>query len=198
MGEIVGYARVSTRDQDALLQHDALREVGVERVFTDVASGARADRPQLHACLAYLRPGDTLVVWRLDRLGRSLRHLVEVVDELRERGVQFRSLAEAFDTSTSAGSMIFHVFAAVAQFERDLIRERTRAGLEAARRQGRVGGRSTVMTAERLRVARQMRREGASVRAIADTLGVGKTTVARHLAVTEAGTAATASVEGPR
>lgn len=182
MATQVGYARVSTRDQDPRPQHDALEEAGAARIFTDVASGATQQRPQLAACLDYLKPEDTLVVWRLDRLGRSLRHLVGIVEDLHQRGVQFRSLTEGFDTTSPGGSLVFHVFAAVAEFERNLIRERTQAGLEAARRQGRTGGRPTVMTADRLQIARTMREEGATLREVADALGVSKTTVSRHLA----------------
>ncbi|EQD74022.1 resolvase domain-containing protein, partial [mine drainage metagenome] len=128
-GHLVGYARVSTSDQDTALQRDALHAAGVAKVFEDVASGAKADRPGLAAARAYLREGDTLIVWKLDRLGRSLPHLVQTVTELAQRGVGFRSLTEAIDTTTPNGRLVFHLFAALADFERDLIRERTRAGL---------------------------------------------------------------------
>lgn len=140
MGHVIGYARVSTLDQNPQAQHDALDAAGATRVFVDHASGARADRPELAACLDYLRPNETLVVWRLDRLGRSLAHLIDVVDQLSDRDIEVQSLTEGFDTTTSGGRLVFHVFAAVAEFERQLIRERTMAGLEVARREGRTGG----------------------------------------------------------
>lgn len=182
MGTVIGYARVSTVDQNLQLQHDALQDAGAIRVFSDHASGSQADRPQLAACLDFLRVGDTLVVWRLDRLGRSLSHLVQVVEELRGPGIEFRSLTEGFDTSTSGGRLVFHVFAAVAEFERNLTRERTMAGLEAARRQGRTGGRPTVMTQQRLDAARLLRQDGHTLQSIGDALGVSPSTVGRHLA----------------
>jgi DNA invertase Pin-like site-specific DNA recombinase len=137
----IGYARVSTGEQTLALQLDALAQAGCGKVFTETASGATADRPALGQALAYLREGDTLVVWRLDRLGRSLPHLIETVAALRERGVGFRSLTEQVDTTTPGGKLVFHVFGALAEFERDLIRERTHAGLAAARARGRTGGR---------------------------------------------------------
>src|SRR3712207_6386249 len=138
---LIGYARISTLDQSLALQQDALRAAGCERIFTATASGARTDRPGLADALEHLRTGDTLVVWRLDRLGRSLEHLMETIRELHEQGIHFKSLQEQLDTATSGGKLVFHVFGALAEFERDLIRERTRAGLEAARARGRRGGR---------------------------------------------------------
>jgi DNA invertase Pin-like site-specific DNA recombinase len=138
---LVGYARVSTVDQRLDLQQDALRDAGCERIFTDTASGAKAARPGLTAALETCRAGDILVVWKLDRLGRSLTHLVETVHALATRGIGFRSLQEQLDTTTSGGKLIFHIFASLAEFERDLIRERTNAGLAAARARGRKGGR---------------------------------------------------------
>jgi DNA invertase Pin-like site-specific DNA recombinase len=128
MGHLLGYARVSTTDQQPQLQVDALERAGCYRVFTETASGARADRPTLAQLLDQLRPGDTLVVWKLDRLGRSLRHLVDIITSLADRGIGFRSLQEAIDTTTPGGKLVFHVFAALAEFERNLIRERTSAG----------------------------------------------------------------------
>jgi DNA invertase Pin-like site-specific DNA recombinase len=160
MGHLLGYARVSTTDQQPQLQVDALTAAGCYRVFTETASGARPDRPTLAQLLDQLRPGDTLVVWKLDRLGRSLRHLVDSVTGLAERGIGFRSLQEAIDTTTPGGKLVFHVFAALAEFERDLIRERTSAGLAAARARGRQGGRPSVMTAHKLKVARDMHGSG--------------------------------------
>jgi DNA invertase Pin-like site-specific DNA recombinase len=138
---LVGYARVSTTDQNLDLQKDALQSAGCERLFTDTASGATAERPGLTKALQECRPGDTLVVWKLDRLGRSLPHLVETVRELAAQGIGFKSLQENLDTTTSGGKLIFHLFASLAEFERDIIRERTKAGLTAARARGRKGGR---------------------------------------------------------
>jgi hypothetical protein len=135
----IGYARVSTADQKLDLQNDALTKAGCERIFTDTAGGAGAERVGLEQALAFARKGDTIVVWKLDRLGRSLRHLVETLAALRDRGIGFRSLQESIDTTTSGGKLVFHVFAALAEFERDLIRERTRAGLDAARARGKRG-----------------------------------------------------------
>jgi DNA invertase Pin-like site-specific DNA recombinase len=137
----IGYARVSTEEQTLDLQLDALQAAGCDRLFTDTASGAKAERPGLRETLDHLRAGDTLVVWRLDRLGRSLRHLIETVTTLAERGVGFKSLTESIDTTSPGGKLIFHLFGALAEFERDLIRERTKAGLTAARARGRTGGR---------------------------------------------------------
>ncbi len=137
----IGYARVSTDDQNLALQHDALSAAGCERVFEDKESGAKADRPGLSEALAYARPGDALVVWRLDRLGRSLPDLVRIVGELEQRGVGFESVTEKIETGTAAGRLVFHVFAALAEFERNITRERTLAGLAAARARGRCGGR---------------------------------------------------------
>jgi DNA invertase Pin-like site-specific DNA recombinase len=183
MGHLLGYARVSTADQQPHLQVDALERAGCYRVFTETASGAAADRPVLELVLDQLRPGDTLVVWKLDRLGRSLRHLVDTVSGLAERGVGFRSLQEQVDTTTPGGKLVFHVFAALAEFERDLIRERTSAGLAAARARGRHGGRPSVMTAHKLQVAREMYASGQyTVAAIAKTLGVSRASVYRQLA----------------
>jgi DNA invertase Pin-like site-specific DNA recombinase len=171
----VGYARVSTADQDPALQLDALAAAGCAKVFEDRASGARADRRGLRAALDYAREGDVLVTWKLDRLGRSLPHLIETVAGLERRGVGFRSLTEAIDTTTPGGRLVFHLFAALGQFERDLIREHTRAGLAAAAARGRKGGRQPVVTAEKLRRARDLVAKGLSVRDAAVRLRVGKT-----------------------
>ena len=182
MGHLLGDARVSTTDQHPQLQVDALQRAGCYRVFTETASGARSDRPILEQVLDQLRPGDTLVVWNLDRLGRSLRHLVDTVTGLADRGVGFRSLQEAIDTTTPGGKLVFHVFAALAEFERDLIRKRTAAGLAAARARGRRGGRPPVLTAHKLRVAQDMYSSGQyTVSAIATTLGVSRASIYRHL-----------------
>ena len=142
----VGYARVSTQDQTLDLQKDALKKIGCTKIFTDTASGAQAERKGLEEALEFLREGDTLVVWRLDRLGRSLKHLIETITNLNKRKIGFQSLTESIDTTTSNGRLIFNIFASLAEFERDLIRERTKAGLAAARARGRVGGRPKAQT----------------------------------------------------
>jgi DNA invertase Pin-like site-specific DNA recombinase len=182
MGHLLGYARVSTTDQHPDLQVDALTQAGCYRVSVDRASGARADLPQLTAVVDQLRPGDTLVVWKLDRLGRCLRHLVDTITDLADRGVGLRSLQEAIDTTTPGGKLVFRVVAALAEFEGDLVRARTSAGLAAARARGRVGGRPSVMTAAKLAAARQLYASGAhTVAAIAATLGVSRASIYRHL-----------------
>jgi len=182
VGESIGYARVSTGEQDTSLQLDALEAAGCARLFSDTASGALDQRPELARALDHLRAGDTLVVWRLDRLGRSLRHLVDTVTALAERGVGFRSVQESIDTTTSGGRLVFHIFAALAEFERDLIRERTQAGLSAARTRGRSGGRPSVMSADKLAAAQTMydSREHTTAK-IAEVLGVSRATLYRHL-----------------
>ena len=151
---VVGYARVSTAEQSLALQQDALTRAGCGRTFSDTASGAVEERPGLTAALDYVRAGDTLVVWRLDRLGRTLRHLIAQVNALDAQGVGFRSLTEAIDTTTTGGKLVFHIFGALAEFERELIRERTRAGLAAARARGRMGGRPRVFTDAQVEMAR--------------------------------------------
>jgi len=182
VGDLIGYARVSTVAQDAALQHDALQAAGCDRVFSDTASGALDDRPELTRALDHLRAGDALVVWRLDRLGRSLRHLVDTVSALADRSVGFRSLQESIDTTTPGGKLVFHLFAALAEFERDLIRERTNAGLAAARARGRQGGRPKAMSAAKLALAREMyESEKHTVTHIAAVLGVSRATIYRHL-----------------
>ena len=182
MGHAFGYARVSTGDQDARLQHDALEAAGCYKVFTDTASGALASRPELGKLLDQLRPGDTLVVWRLDRLGRSIRHLIDQLTELQERGIEFRSLQENIDTGSSGGRLVFHIFASLAEFERDLISERTHAGLEAARARGRVGGRPPLLSGDKLRTARKLyEQQDMTVAQIGEVLGVSRTTVYRAL-----------------
>ncbi|BAF53527.1 recombinase family protein [Corynebacterium glutamicum] len=182
MGHEFGYARVSTNDQDARLQHDALTKAGCYRIFTDTASGSLESRPELDKLLDQLRPGDTLVVWRLDRLGRSIRHLIDQLATLQERGVEFRSLQENIDTSSSGGRLVFHIFASLAEFERDLIRERTNAGLEAARARGRTGGRPPSLSGDKLRTARKLyEQKDMTVAQIGEVLGVSRTTVYRAL-----------------
>ena len=171
----VGYARVSTLDQDTGLQLDALSAAGCAKVFEDHASGARADRQGLRQALDYVRDGDMLIVWKLDRLGRSLQHLIETVATLEKRGVGFRSITEAIDTTTPGGRLVFHLFGALGQFEKDLIQERTRAGLKAAAARGRKGGRKPVITAEKLERARTIIGKGLTVREAAVRIKVGKT-----------------------
>jgi len=152
----IGYARVSTQDQNQELQLDALNSASCEQVFHEKASGKSMERAELETCLKVLRKGDTLVVWRLDRLGRSLKNLVEIVHELEERGIGFQSLTESIDTTNAGGKLVFHVFAALAEFERNLIRERTIAGLTAARARGRKGGRKVKMAISDVRKASAM------------------------------------------
>src|SRR4249920_1365049 len=143
---LIGYARVSTSDQTLDLQEDALEKLGCSRIFTGTVSGAKAERTGLDEALNYIRQGDTLVVWRLDRLGRSLNHLIETITGLNNRHIGFKSITENIDTTTSGGKLIFHIFGALAEFERDIIRERTQAGLTAARARGRKGGRPKALT----------------------------------------------------
>ncbi len=171
----VGYARVSTADQSVDSQIDALRAAGCETVFEDRVSGAMTQRPGLGEALAHLRSGDTLVVWKLDRLGRSTAHLIETVRDLNERGIGFRSITEGIDTTTSGGTLVFHLFGALAQFERDLIRERTRAGLSAAAERGRQGGRKPVVRIDKLNRAHALIASGLAVREAAARIKVGKT-----------------------
>jgi DNA invertase Pin-like site-specific DNA recombinase len=182
MGHLLGYARVSTTDQNPDLQLDALHAAGCYRIFADTASGALDDRQELAKVLDQLRPADTLVVWKLDRLGRSLRHLIDTVAELERRDVGFRSLQENIDTTTPGGKLIFHIFGALAEFERDIIRQRTLAGLAAARARGRTGGRPLSMTPTKLAIARQMYDSHQhSLAEIARTLGVSRASIYRHL-----------------
>lgn len=184
-GQLIGYARVSTGDQEARLQLDALTVAGCSRIFTDLASGKNIDRPELAAALDYLRPGDTLCVWKLDRFARSLIDLVATVDALTARGIGFKVLTGALasiDPNTPDGRLMLQVVGAMAEFERSLIRDRTRAGLEAAKAQGRVGGRPKAMTPDMLAAAQRRRAAGESYGEIAKALGVGKGTVHRALA----------------
>jgi DNA invertase Pin-like site-specific DNA recombinase len=185
VGYQIGYARISTYDQTEALQIDALKEAGCKKIFNDVASGAKSDRPGLKQALEYVREGDTLVVWRLDRLGRSLKDLIETVNMLAEKGVGFRSLTEGFDTTTPGGKLIFHVFGALAEFERALIIERTQAGLAAARARGRKGGRKPKMTEKDVEMARILMADRNAVPSeIAKRFGVSKSTLYRRLAQT--------------
>lgn len=182
---LIGYARVSTVDQTLALQQDALTQAGCEKIFTDTASGSQAERPGLIEVLTFARAGDTLIVWRLDRLGRSLHNLIETVNMLKERGIHFRSLQEQFDTATSGGKLVFHMFGVLAEFERDLIRERTQAGLTAARARGRVGGRPRVEALnnpQKVQLAKVLYEDKRnSIADICRTLGVSRTTLYRYL-----------------
>ena len=172
---LIGYARVSTAEQDLALQLDALQAAGTTRVFEDRGvSGAKTERPGLTAALSFLREGDTLVVWKLDRLGRSMTHLLHTVTDLESRGVGFRSLTENVDTTTPTGRLVFHIFGALGQFERDLIRERTNAGLTAAAARGRKGGRPVAATPEKIARARHLLASGLTVREAAARVKVGK------------------------
>jgi DNA invertase Pin-like site-specific DNA recombinase len=183
MGDLIGYARVSTDEQNLALQLDALKQADCKRVFKDVGSGSLKHRPELDACLEFLVAGDTLVVWRLDRLGRGLKHLIDAIEQLHAREIGFRSLTEQIDTTTSGGMLQFHIFGALAEFERQIIRERTRAGLAAARARGRLGGRPPLLTAEKLDAARMMREQKRTMPEIARALGVSRATLYRHLAL---------------
>jgi DNA invertase Pin-like site-specific DNA recombinase len=189
-GHRYGYARVSTRGQCLDAQLDALCAAGCVRVFTDCASGVRAQRPALAELCGVLLAGDVLVVTKLDRLGRDALHLTETVTDLARRGIGFRSLAEQLDTTSPAGKLIFGVFASLAQFERDRISERTKDGLAAARARGRVGGRPAVMTPDKLATARMLLAENRTVTEIAGILGVSRGTLYRHLAADGATAAA--------
>ena len=179
---LIGYARVSTVDQTLALQEDALRSAGCEKLFNDVISGATTDRPGLSEALEYARAGDVLVVWKLDRLGRSLAHLIEVVQSLQKKDIGFRSLQEQMDTTTPGGQLIFHIFGALAEFERALIRERTTAGLAAARARGRVGGRPARLSPEQIRMAQQLLTDSNTTgQQVADALHVSRATLYRAL-----------------
>lgn len=179
----IGYARVSTDTQTHDAQIASLKAAGCEKIFTEVASGARRDRPAFAEVMDYLRPnsGDTLVVYKLDRVARSLPHLIEVMDHLKSNGIEFQSVTEAIDTNTPGGRLLFHVVAAIAEFERDLIRERTQAGLKAAKAKGRVGGRPRQMTDEKVTAARELLASGVAVKDAAAAVGVSVPTLYRWL-----------------
>ncbi len=179
---LIGYCRVSTLEQDVNPQIDALENAGCEKIFRDKISGVKSERPGLDQALKYLREGDSLVVWRLDRLGRSLKHLIETVGMLEERGIGFRSLQEAIDTKTSGGRLIFHIFGALAEFEHNLIRERTMAGLRAARARGRVGGRPKKLDDKKTELAYRLYDEKKyTVKEICQMIGVSKPTLYAYL-----------------
>ncbi len=179
---LIGYARISTHDQTLHLQQDALEKAGCSKIFTDTASGAHAERAGLHEAIQYVRAGDTLVVWRLDRLGRSLTHLITTITTLQERGIGFKSLTENIDTTTSGGKLIFHIFGALAEFERNLIKERTNAGLTAARTRGIKGGRPKSLTEKKVEMAKQLYADKSnSVEEICKTLGISRMTLWRYV-----------------
>jgi DNA invertase Pin-like site-specific DNA recombinase len=178
---MIGYARVSTADQTTDSQHDALTAVGCERLYTEKVSGALRERPQLDAMLDYAREGDTIVITKLDRLARSLSHLIELAANLQTRGIGLRVLDQGIDTTTPAGRLMFHMLGAIGEFERDLIRERTSAGLAAARERGRTGGRPPSMTPEKLAAAKSLIESGHGVKAAAEAIGVSRATLHRHL-----------------
>jgi DNA invertase Pin-like site-specific DNA recombinase len=185
---LIGYARVSTLDQTLALQQDALAAAGCEHIYTDTVSGSVTDRPGLTETLSHLRSGDTLVVWRLDRLGRSLSHLIEVVRQLQARGVGFRSLQEQIDTTTSGGKLVFHVFGALAEFERDLIRERTHAGLQAARARGRLFGRPRALNSRKVEQLQTLAKDDRNtVGEICQTLGISRATFYRYVHASQPG-----------
>ncbi len=197
MNQRIGCARVSTDDQHLELQRDALQKSGCALIYEEAASGKSADRPELEHCRKALRVGDTLAVWRLDRLGRSLPDLVQIVADFEQRGILFESLTEKIETGSAAGKLVFHVFAALAEFERNLIRERTHAGLAAARARGRKGGRKPALTPQQVReIKALLRDQSIPVAAIANRYGVSRATIYKH-----AGTDAPArhqSSAGPR
>jgi DNA invertase Pin-like site-specific DNA recombinase len=178
---LIGYARVSTHEQTLNLQQDALEKAGCTKIFTDTASGAKTERVGLDEALNYVRKGDTLVVWRLDRLGRSLPHLISTMTDLEQRGIGFKSLTENIDTTTSGGKLIFHIFGALAEFERNLIRERTQAGLVAARARGKKGGRPKVLTGRKLSIAQDLYDRRHPIAEILQTLKVSKATLYRSI-----------------
>ena len=171
---LIGYARVSTQDQNLALQYDALMHAGCQKIFE-----TKAERPGLSLCLEMLREGDTLVVWKLDRLGRSVKQLVNLVGELQEQGIHFKSLTDSIDTSTAAGRFFFHVMASLAEMERELMVERTRAGLEIARQSGRKGGRKPKMTNSKIESAKKLLVSGVPPKEVAKNLGVSIPTLYR-------------------
>jgi DNA invertase Pin-like site-specific DNA recombinase len=178
----IGYARVSTIEQNPELQLDALKQAGCEKIFSDTVSGVKADRPGLQEALNYVRKNDCLVVWRLDQLGRSLKHLIKVVEDLEERGIGFISLQEGFDTTTSGGKLVFQIFGALAEFERNLIRKRTNAGLAAARARGKVGGRKEKLNSSKIDTLKKMyASKDHTIKEICSTMGISKPTLYRYI-----------------
>ncbi len=181
---LVGYARVSTSEQTLNLQQDALEKIGCSKIFTDTISGSTTERQGLDAALSYVMEGDTLVVWRLDRLGRSLKHLIETITTLNNRKIGFKSITENIDTTTSGGKLIFHIFGALAEFERDIIRERTNAGLQAARARGRLGGRPKALNIKKQSIAQALYNDkNNSINEICKTLNISRATLYRYIHV---------------
>lgn len=178
---IIGYARVSTVEQNLSLQIDALEKAGCEKICEDNIFGSKDDRPGLNQALEILREGDTLVVWKLDRLGKSLKSLITLTGELEDKGIDFKSITDSIDTSTPVGRFFFHMMASLAQMERELISERTRAGLEAAKKQGRVGGRKRVMTDSKIKSAKRLLKSGILPKDVAQNLGISLATLYRHV-----------------
>ena len=179
---LLGYCRISTHEQNLDLQMDALKSAGCEKIFQDIASGALDARKGLSEALDFARKGDTVTVWRLDRLGRNLKHLIQTVTDLNERGIAFKSLTESLDTGSPGGRLIFHIFGSLCEFERDLLRQRTLAGLAAARARGRVGGRPIVMDAAKIEMARTLlTNKGLSIAQVCSAIGVSKPTLYRGL-----------------
>ncbi|HAB36956.1 MAG TPA: DNA invertase [Rhodobacteraceae bacterium] len=184
---LIGYARVSTKDQDLSLQNEALEQAGCDRIFEDHASGAKSDREGLRLAFEVLRKGDSLVIWKLDRLGRSVKDLVSIVADLEKRGVHFKSVTDNIDTSTTSGRFFFHVMASLAQMERELMVERTCAGLDAAKKRGRVGGRRRAMTDSKIAAAKRLLADGVPTKDVAKDLGVSVPTLYRWLPAAERG-----------
>jgi DNA invertase Pin-like site-specific DNA recombinase len=184
---LIGYARVSTQDQTLHLQKDALKKIGCSKIFTDTASGAQTERKGLEEVLNYVREGDMLVVWKLDRLGRSLKHLIETITKLNNRKIGFKSITENIDTTTSGGKLVFHIFGALAEFERDIIRERTNAGLQAARARGRLGGRpkaKTLDTPKKVSLAQSLYDDKTNeINDICNILHISRATLYRYIKV---------------
>ena len=177
---LIGYARVSTSDQTTDLQKDALSEEGCEKIFSDIASGAKTKRPGLDEAIKYCRKDDTLVVWKLDRMGRSMSHLIETIKKLEKDGIGFKSITENIDTTSAGGRLIFHLFSALSEFERDLIRERVQAGLKSARARGRKGGRPPVSEETKAMAKALMTDKKLSVKQICDRLGIAKSTLYKY------------------
>ncbi len=178
---LIGYSRVSTQDQNLDLQHKALIEAGCGKIFEDKTSGKHSERHGLAKAMEQLREGDTLVVWKLDRLGRSVKHLIDLISDLSRKGIHFKSLTDAIDTSTASGRFFFHVMASLAEMERELTIERTRAGLEAARQLGRIGGRKRIMTDSKIESAKKLLMSGIPPRDVAKNLGISVPTLYRWI-----------------
>lgn len=184
---LIGYARVSTHDQTLHLQKDALEKIGCTKIFSDIISGAKVERKGLEEALAYVREGDSLVVWKLDRLGRSLKHLIETITALNKRKIGFKSITENIDTTTSGGKLIFHIFGALAEFERDIIRERTNAGLQAARARGRNGGRPKSLTGKQVTLAQALYlNKQHAIADICKSLHISRATLYRYIQTAKA------------